>query len=246
MYPSIATPIQTVTATPPYVATPIYSLSPPSTPLLSTPTGCNTFNQLQPLQEFFPLGPKLDMMLQSGSMNTFLQQWQVSSTPQWNFDGLESNPFVTAGLTTFNTATHPNYLAMATHSGVRLPLFPPAGSPLSRNDLPSLPPAPLTNDDSLSDAFTQHLQLFAYTGPGSMPNCSQLSSIVQNSKDPEGTALGKCKPVPSLRAKRDNMIGNMDKENSLPSLEWGKRLKGKCPAASDTNVFTSGPIRKPK
>ena len=118
MYPSIATPVQMVTATPPYIATPIYSLSPASTPLLSTPPCCNTFNQLQPSQEFCPLGPELDMMLQSGSMNMFLQQWQVSSTPQWNFNGLESNPFVTAGLTTFNMATHPNYLAMATHSGV--------------------------------------------------------------------------------------------------------------------------------
>ena len=109
---SIATPVQMVTATP------IYSLSPALTSLLSTPTHCNTFNQLQPSQEFCPLGPELDMMLQSGSMNTFLQQWQVSSTPQWNFNGLESNPFVTAGLTTFNMATHPNYLEMATHSGV--------------------------------------------------------------------------------------------------------------------------------
>ena len=189
---SIATPVQMVTATP------IYSLSPALTSLLSTPTHCNTFNQLQPSQEFCPLGPELDMMLQSGSMNTFLQQWQVSSTPQWNFNGLESNPFVTAGLTTFNMATHPNYLVMVTHSGVGLPPFPPAGSPLSRNDLPSLPPAPLTNNDSLSDAFTQHLQSFAYTGPGSMPNRSQPSSIVQNSEDPEGTALGKHKPVPSL------------------------------------------------
>ena len=246
MYPSIATPVQMVTATPPYIATPIYSLFQASTPLLSTPTGCNTFNQLQPSQEFCPLGPELDMMLQSGSMNMFLQQWQVSSTPQWNFNGLESNPFVTAGLTTFNMTTHPNYLAMATHSGVGLPPFTPAGSPLSRNDLPSLPPAPLTNNNSLSDGFTQHLQLFAYTGPGSTPNHSQPSSIVQNSEDPEGTALGKRKPVPSLCAKRDNMIGNTDKENLLPSLEQGKKSKGKCPAASDTNMSTSGPIRKPK
>ena len=127
-----------------------------------------------------------------------------------------------------------------------LPPFPPAGSPQSRNNLPSLPPAPSTNDNSLSDTFTQHLQLFAYTGPGSTPNCSQLSSIMQNSEDPEGTTLGKCKPVPSLCAKRDNMIDNTDKENSLPSLERGKKLKGKRPAASDTNMSTSGPIRKPK
>jgi len=69
---------------------------------------------------------------------------------------------------------------------------------------------------------------------------------MQNSEEPEGTVLGKCKPVPSLHAKRDNMIGNMDKENTLPSLERGKKLKGKRPAASDTNVSTSGPVRKPK
>jgi len=55
---------------------------------------------------------------------------------------------------------------------------------------------------------------------------------MQNSEEPEGTVLGKCKPVPSLRAKRDNMIGNMDKENTLPSLERGKKSKGKRPAAS--------------
>ena len=40
------------------------------------------------------------------------------------------------------------------------------------------------------------------------------------------------------------MIGNTDKENSLPSLERGKKSKGKCPAASDTNMSTSGLIRK--
>jgi len=66
------------------------------------------------------VGPELDMMLQSGSVDTFSQQWQVSSTPQWNFDGLDSDPFVASGLRTVNTATHLNYLAMATHSGVGL------------------------------------------------------------------------------------------------------------------------------
>jgi len=193
------------------------------------------------------VGPELDMMLQSGSVDTFSQQWQVSLTPQWNFDGLDSDPFVAGGLRTVNTATHPNYLAMATHSGVGLPALPPGGSPQSRNDLPSLPPVPSADDDSLSDALTQHLQSFAYTGPSSTPNHSwQPSSIMQNSEEPQGTVLGKRKPVPSLRAKRDNMIGNTDKENTLPSLERGKKSKEKRPAASDTNVSTSGPVRKPK
>jgi len=50
---------------------------------------------------------------------------------------------------------------------------------------------------------------------------------VQNSEVPEGLALGKRKPVPSLRAHRDNKIGSLSKENSMPVAARGKKGKGK-------------------
>jgi len=62
---------------------------------------------------------------------------------------------------------------------------------------------------------------------------------VQNPADSEGSTLGhaRCKPVPSLRVLRDNMIGDMNKENDLPVLggKKGKKSKGKRPAASEAN-----------
>ena len=169
----------------------------------------------------------------------------MASTPQWNFNSLESNPFTTTTPMTVNMANQlvapsvmaltADYLALAAHVALH---FSPIRSPQSRSDLPLLPPAPSTNDNSPSDEFMEQLKSFAYTGPGSTPNHSQLlTSITANSDDSEGPALGRArhKPVPSLRALRDNMIGNMNKENDLPVFagKKGKKSKGKCSATSE-------------
>lgn len=59
-----------------------------------------------------------------------------------------------------------------------------------------------------------------------MPNCPQ-QLITQNSKAPEGPLLGKCKPVPSLHAQRNNNIGGLSKENNKPVPAQGRKGKGK-------------------
>jgi len=167
-------------------------------------------------------------MLQAGSMVTSPGQWAVSTTPQWNFSGLGSDTFFSGGMTA-NTATNfspsslvppLDYSAMSAHIGHELPMPSPPVSPQSTNSLPLLPPPPSI------DNFTQRLQSFAYTGPGSTPNRPQ-QLVVQNSEVPEGLALGKRKPVPSLRAHRDNKIGSLSKENSMPVAARGKKGKGK-------------------
>ena len=118
-----------------------------------------------------------------------------------------------------------DYLAMTALTGLGIPTFSPAVSP-SKSSLPLLPPPPLISDDP-SDDFTRRLQSFAYTGPGSSPSCPQ-QPIAQTSEAPS-PLLGKRKPVPSLRAQRDNKIGDLSKENNEPVPARGKKGKGKRP-----------------
>jgi len=171
-------------------------------------------------------------MLQTGSIATFPGQLGVSTTPQWDFSGLGSNAFLSSDMTTVNAAPNfsslvppPDYSAMTALTGLGIPTFSPAVSP-SKSSLPLLPPPPSISDD-LSDDFTQRLQSFAYTGPGSSPSRPQ-QPIAQTSEAPS-PLLGKRKPVPSLRAQRDNKIGDLSKENNEPVPARGKKGKGKCP-----------------
>ncbi|KAL4076544.1 hypothetical protein V8B97DRAFT_1915460 [Scleroderma yunnanense] len=165
---------------------------------------------------------------------TFLRQWMVLTTSQWNYDGLNSDPSLATSLLTANTANHlsvPSIMDpslacfdMTLPSEFGLPPLPPAGSLQSGSNLPLLPPADLANYDVLDD-------LLVFT--------------TLNSKEPKGPALGcaRHKPVLSLHAQRDNMIGNINKENSLPVKKRVKKLKGKHTTVSEAN---DGPAKKSK
>ena len=251
MHPSIATPPRIATNDPALACAFVPTFSASQTtrpPLMPSTQPSNISNQLPSCSDFGSLGPELDLMFQAESMAMF-PDW-TAPTPQWDNNGLESNPFVAAGPTTVNSANQQvapsgmtptvDYLALAAHAALALPQRSPARSPQSRSDLPLLPPAPSADNYSPGDVFMERLQSFAYTGPGSTPNRPQLpTSITQNPADSEGSALGRArrKPVPSLRALRDNMIGDMNKENDLPVLggKKGKKSKGKRPAASEAN-----------
>ena len=240
--PSVAVPAFQAVATPSHGAmliAPAPSATPtaPELQLFVSDSSCNENSTLMPSTSVQPLdfgsfGPEMDLMLQTETMATFPGQWGVSTTPQWNFSGLGSDPFLSGDMLSANTATNfsslvppPDYPAMLAHTGPGLPIFSPVVSP-SKSSLPLLPLPPLINDESSNDDFTRRLQLFAYTGPGSMPNHPQ-QPIVQNSEAPEGPLLGKRKPVPSLRAQRDNKIGSLSKENNEPVPARGKKGKGK-------------------
>ena len=182
--------------------------------------------------DFGSFGPEFDLMLQTGSMATFPGQFGVSTAPQWDFSGLGSNAFLSSDMTTVNAAPNfsslvppPDYSAMTALTGLGIPTFSPVVSP-SKSSLPLLPPPPSTGDDPTDD-FTRRLQSFAYTGPGSSPSHPQ-QPIAQNSEAPS-PPLGKRKPVPSLRAQRDNKIGGLSKENNEPVPARGKKGKGKRP-----------------
>ena len=58
---------------------------------------------------------------------------------------------------------------------------------------------------------------------------------MQNSKVPKDPVLGKRKPVLSLCAHRDNNIGGLSKENSMPVLARGKEGKGKHAADAESH-----------
>lgn len=180
-------------------------------------------------------------MLQEGSMATFPGsmaavpgQWGVATTPQWNFGGLGSDTFFAGDMATANTVTNfsnlvppPDFSAISAHTGLGLPTFSPAVSP-SKGSLPLLPPPPSIDGDDSSGDFIQHLQSFAYTGPGSSPNRPQQPTA-HDSEASKSPLLGKRKPVPSLRAQRDNKIGGLSKENGEPVPVRGKKGKGKRP-----------------
>ena len=68
-----------------------------------------------------------------------------------------------------------------------------------------------------------------------------------DSGDPESPVAGhgKCMPVPSLRAQRDNMIGDRGKENNLPVFTEKRlnKLKAKRHAVDSVNDSLA---KKPK
>ena len=164
--------VQPTIATPPRVAmndptmscaqvVPAFSASQTTPPMLiPSVQSSNISNQFPSFSEFSSLGPELDLMFQAGSMAMF-PDW-MASTPQWNFNGLESNPFAATAPMTVNMANQlvvpsvmaltADYLALAAHAALH---FSPIRSPQSRSDLPLLPPAPSTNDNSPSDEFME-------------------------------------------------------------------------------------------
>ncbi|KAL4062635.1 hypothetical protein V8B97DRAFT_2012431 [Scleroderma yunnanense] len=176
--------------------------------------------------EFGSLGVELDNMLQATSNMTVLEQWTVSTTSQWNYNGLNSNPFLATGLPTVNTINHlampsimdPSlaYFDMTLPSKFVLPPLPPTGSLQSRSNLPSLPPVDSANYDALND----------------LPVLTTLDF-----EEPSGPALGHArhKPVLSLHTQRDNMIGDINKKNSLPVEKRVKKSKGKHTTVSEAN-----------
>ena len=253
--PSVATPTQLATPTQCGIATParialpgavadvtsahafdLFSNGslpvPPSAPYYgSSPTTaqpCFNFNQF-PSQELSALGPELDSILQADTTATFPQQWGIPTSFQWNYSDLgsaESDAFISASLASVNNndLTAPSGVdpfADFAYSGFGIPSLSLGGSPQPRRNLPLLPPAP-SADDSSGSPQSNHLPVlppvpsFGY----SSPPC------------PDHPTLGRSrrKPVPSLRAHRDNMIG---KENgSSVSLEKvPNNPKGKRPAS---------------
>jgi len=195
MHPSIATPPCIAMNDPALACTFVPTFSASQTmhpPLMPSTQPSNISNQLPSCSDFGSLGPELDLMFQAESMVMF-PDW-TAPTPQWDNNGLESNPFVAAGPTTVNSANQQvvpsgmtptvDYLALAAHAALALPQCSPARSPQSRSNLPLLPPAPSADNYSPGDVFMEQLQSFAYTGPGSTPNCPQLpTSITQNPGD---------------------------------------------------------------
>jgi len=132
--------------------------TPQTTPLSCTP---NLQFSDQLLLELGSLAPELENMLQAGTGTgaMYQEQW---STPQWNFNGLVSNPFVVtdpvavnfanhnAALSTGNADTSLDYFSMAAHykphPAVGLSPLSLTPSPQSINELPLLPPVPSASD----------------------------------------------------------------------------------------------------
>ena len=158
VYPNNAMPVCTLFPSPAMAMPQTAPLS--GNTLTSNVQFPNFSNQL--LLELGSLVPELENMLQAGTGATFQEQW---STPQWNFSGLVSNPFVATNLAA-NTANHPavlstgnavcadaslHYFSMAAHYDAHNPavgLSPPSlvPSPQSRSELPLLPPFPSDNN----------------------------------------------------------------------------------------------------
>ena len=253
--PSVATPTQLATptqcgiATPAHIALPsavagvtsVHTFDPfsngplPVPPLApyygSSPTTaqpCFNFNQF-PSQELSALGSKLDSILQADTMATFPQQWGIPMSFQWNYSDLgsaESDTFISTSLASVNNndLTVPSGVdsfADFVYSGFRIPSLSLGGSLQPRSNLPLLPPAP-SADDISGSLQSNHL-----------PVLPPVPSFGYNSPPhPDHPTLGcsRRKPVPSLRAHRDNMIG---KENgSSVSLEKvPNNPKGKRPVS---------------
>jgi len=262
-YPSVATSLP-INATPPQVAMPTPddamtervlfhspAMAPPqTTPLMASNAQFSNFSD-QLLLEFSSFAPELENMLQTDTRATFQEQW---STPQWNFGGLVSNPFAVTDPTAVNTTKHDavfstgntdtasiNYFSVAAHhepynAAVGLSPLSFGSSPQSSNELPLLPPFP-SDDDGMWTIILD-------TVVGWATNVFHCQS---DSGEPESpvAGCGKCLPVPSLCAQRDNMIGDRGKENSLPVFTEKRvtRTKVKRRAADDAN----GPLpKKPK
>ena len=187
------------------------------------------FNQF-PSQELSALGPKLDSILQTDTTVIFPQQWGIPMSFQWNYSNLgsaESDTFISASLASVNNnnLTAPSGVdpfADFAYLGFGIPSLSLGGSPQPRRNLPLLPPAP-SADDSSGSPQSNHLSVlppvpsFGYSSP----------------PHPDHPTLGhsRHKPVPSLHAHRDNMIG---KENgSSVSLEKvPNNPKGKHPVSN--------------
>lgn len=216
------------------------------------------FNHLPSFQDFCALGPELDSMLQAETMATFSQQWGIPTSFQWNNSGLgsaESGAFIDGSLASVNG----NHLIAPSgvdsladyimHSGIGLPSLSLGGSPQPRSNLPLLPPAPLVDNGSGSPQSRSHLPLLPPVPsvdhnslPHGMLSLPSQSAHV-DSEAPDGPTLGRSrrKLIPSLRARRDNMIG---KENgsSVSSEKECNKLKGKRPASEAHD----GPAKKSK
>ena len=123
-------------------------------------------------------------------------------------------------------------------STYEVPALPSAFSP--QNQLPLLPPAPSDNDSSaFHGAFTLMWLSIHFSSYPLLWFSVQLDSAVLKSP-PAGH--GRCVPVPSLCAQRDNMIGDACKENGLLVFGEKKKLKGKCAL----DKVDGGPAKKLK
>ena len=161
-FPTVATPYHpAISPTRPNVT--ISSIATPSDGIIDgtlvPPTYCNTatsgvqFPGLseQLLQDMGSLGPELDAMLQANSGAAFQEQWPLSTTPEWNFDGLVSDSFFSA-----NTASVNLGLGFSTAGGYEFcgPTFGEyALPPSSPQKLPVLPAAPSDNDSSFPNGI---------------------------------------------------------------------------------------------
>ncbi|KAI6146259.1 hypothetical protein BKA82DRAFT_4356660 [Pisolithus tinctorius] len=185
-HPSIASPAKT----PAYVATPSRIAMPGS--IMGLPSVAMPERTLVPSASIQPSGISNHLLSSQdfgsfgAELDSILQADTMSMfTPQWNFDGL---PLISSNPATVHATNHLMSLTGST-TDPYLDYFTTAGQyEHLTQDLPLLPPAP--SDDS--------------------------------SPPPASKALGdpplgrpKRKPVPSLRAQRDNMIGDADKENGL-------------------------------
>ena len=100
---------------------------------------------------------------------------------------------------------------------------------------------------SMTGQYGSHIQAHAAHSPAPPlpvlpPAPSDTSVLPSDSGEAEGPTLGrsKRKPIPSLRAQRDNLIGDVGKENSLP-VRKGKKPTEKRSSAPEVN---DGPPKK--
>ena len=241
--PSITPTRPNVTPTRPNVTTSVQSIGiigdglvPPF--MVSSGAQLPDFSELpeQLLNELGMFGPKFEDMLKMDSGAAFQEQGQNSTFP-WNYDGLVSDPFLSTNMTSINFGNNPAELT-ADHSLLdfstavdyesygstyEVPALPSAFSP--QNQLLLLPPAPSDNDSSaFHGAFTLMWLSIHLSSYPLLWFSVRLDSAVFKSP-PAGR--GRRVPIPSLRAQRDNMIGDACKENGLPVFGGKKKPKGK-------------------
>ena len=141
--------------------------------------------------------------------------------PQWNFSNLELDAFLASNMTTVGTANYPAAVTGNVESSL--------------------------DGFSMTGQYGSHIQAHAVHSPAPPlpvlpPAPSDTGVLPSDSGEAGGPTLGrsKRKPIPSLRAQRDNLIGDVGKENSLP-VRKGKKPTEKCSSALEVN---DGPPKK--
>ena len=100
---------------------------------------------------------------------------------------------------------------------------------------------------SMTGQYGSHIQAHAVHSPAPLlpvlpPAPSDTGVLPSDSGEAGGPTLGcsKRKPILSLRAQQDNLIGDVGKQNSLP-VQKGKKPTEKCSSALEVN---DGPPKK--